>query len=205
MTIKNSKLYSMVILVALVTILANITAIINCRKTKGNLVKLCNIQKKQLQSLMYNDSLRINLTKPNIDKSLKLWDEKDDEIVLEQLVNTPKLIYTFSKLSCHSCIENEFTLLKKFADKIGQENIILILNYSDINNMYRFKRINELERFKVYNCKNNYFHLKLTLENIPYYFIIENDLIIKALFVPDKSLNNLTQWYFNLIKIRYFK
>lgn len=187
-----------------VTILVNIRAIVKCRKNEANLTSLYNIQKKHLHSLMFNDSLGIILTKLSIDKGLRLWNEKDDEIELKQLVNTPKLIYMFSQLSCHSCIENEISLLKKFAGKIGEENIILITNYSDINYMYKFKRINELDRFQIFNLKDNFIHSKLALENVPYYFIIENDLTTKALFVPDKSLNELTVRYYNLIIPSYF-
>jgi len=204
MKIKNSTLYFIVIIIAFVTIFINIRAIINCKKTKAGLTKLCNIQGGKIQSLMYNDSLRINLTKPNIDKKLKLWDEKANEIVFEQLVNTPKLIYKFSSLSCNSCVENEIRLLKNFASKIGEENIILISNFSDIKYMYNFKRINELNRFQIYNLKDNYIHSELSETNIPYYFIVENDFITKALFLPNESLNELTVRYYNLIIIRYF-
>ncbi len=204
MKVKNSTLCIILIVISFVTILTNIRTIINCRKTEANITSLYNIQKNQLHSLKYNDSLRIFLAKLRIDKTLRLWNEIDDEIALEQLVNTPKLIYMFSSLSCNSCIENEISLLKNYANKIGEENIILISNFSDINYMYKFKRINELNRFQIYNLKDNYIHSKLAEQSIPYYFIVENDFITKAFFFSNKSLNKLTERYYNLIRVRYF-
>ena len=58
--------------------------------------------------------------------SIELKTIKGENIKLREILTARKLIIHYSKLSCNSCIENEFKLLKELAGKIGIENIIMI-------------------------------------------------------------------------------
>jgi hypothetical protein len=121
-----------------------------------------------------------------IDSNLQVMSEFGEIKKLSLLNSENTMFFKYSKLSCNICVEQQMKILKL----ISQENIntkfILLTNYDDISNLYKFKRINNIE-LMFYNLKENHMLPFLDSLNIPYYFTLQNNMMINELFVPEKK------------------
>lgn len=104
------------------------------------------------------------------------------------------LVLRFSETNCNICIDTEVENLLKFSKKVDSVNIVLIGSYS--NERARWMR---KSKFKIFNLRDQVLGLPLDDQNVPYYFILDEDLSAKSVFIPFKELPGLTEKYFELI------
>ena len=112
---------------------------------------------------------------------------------LDFLAKEPKLIFGSSQNMCSPCIYAVLDELKKeFPDFEKNEHILFVADVEQ-------------------RLKNNYYGKK-TLSfrhrrdsDVPYLFVLENDMMIKLLFLADKTSPELTQAYLSAVKKRYPK
>jgi len=88
--------------------------------------------------------------------------------------------------------------------KIGANNIVMITDYENTGNLFRFLRINQMEDFDVYLTQDHELQSVLEFHNMPYYFILDSRLILKSIFIPNKEDNEFTKSYFNSITKYFF-
>ncbi|MEO9885045.1 MAG: hypothetical protein ABJR05_06705 [Balneola sp.] len=117
--------------------------------------------------------------------------------------NEKVLVFRFSELNCGSCVTREIRELRDFAKKYGWEQIIFLATNSDNEALETYKRVSGIKT-EVYNINQHFFELDKELIDTPYMFIIDQDSIIKELFIsmkqdPDRSVD-----YFNSIS-KYFE
>lgn len=171
---------------------------------KNETIRILNIAKmdkqEEIEAYKFNDSVRFFENSKFVKKDLKFKTVDGEEISIQEIVDLPKFVIRYSKLSCIECVKNELLLLKNFIRDVGVENIIIITDYNDIAQLYRFKRINGIENITTYLSVNGSFDFINELYEIPYYFLLKKDLSIHSIFIPDKRFNNMTKRYFRLVK-----
>lgn len=171
-----------------------------------SLIEQSQYLSQSLSTYEFNDSIRSVIQRSKlIDPELELFSLADSSLKLKDIIDGPKLIIKYSKISCSPCVENEFILIKENLDILGVENIAIITDYDDISQLFRFIRINRIENLRVYVSKNQGLNIISDLNAIPYYFILDKSLSIQSLFVPNRECNEITKRYFRLISILFFK
>lgn len=174
----------------------------NYRKIVENTKNSLNLEinRSLTRDRFLNLLLKFNDSKMN--NELMLTDEKGKTCKLTEKLNRKKLIFRYSELQCNVCIEQQIASLKKYKNKIGTDNILILADYSNFRNLIVFKRINSLD-IPIYNLSK-----KMPLEreriNIPYFFIADNTLIAKDYFIPIKEIKNYTDNYLNTMYIKHF-
>jgi len=114
-------------------------------------------------------------------------------------IKKPALVFRFSGEECNNCIEFVIKELKRtFPDFAGNDRVILLVS-----------GINERQKEDYYGkpVTNLYLDdLGLQFEKFstPFLFILDNDKKCKMMFVPDKSFPELTKFYLETIKARFF-
>lgn len=125
----------------------------------------------------------------------------DDNIQLKDIVaKSPVLVFRFSIFSCSACVNFTLDRLKNyFVDFETNGKIVLI--YDDEN-----MRVSDAMFGKMPYATQNRNILGLPLEkaNIPFLFILDEEMKTKQFFVPEKEMPELTDRYLSVIKERYF-
>jgi hypothetical protein len=87
-----------------------------------------------------------------IDSTIIVLDMAGNEIYLKSLINTPKLIYTFTE-TCIDRVYPHLEIINNLGDIVGSNNILIIGRYDNFR------------RFKVFSMQNisksNYYYLIL--------------------------------------------
>lgn len=197
--------FSALSIIAIVVIVINGITISQKNRSINNLIKKNNNLEQEFRMLSFNDSINLAIQSDysiRFDKKLKTT--KEASINLSGIITDNIVIFNYSKLSCNECIEDEMLLLRKLIHLIGIENVIIITDYNDISQLFRFQRINNIEDVQVYISENNTFSLTSNIYTFPYYVVIDKSLRIKSFFVPDKESNNMTLRYYRLISRHFF-
>jgi hypothetical protein len=111
--------------------------------------------------------------------------------------DSPVLVYRFEEAQCQSCVVYGMSQLDAFLIETPV-NTAVFANYS---NHGSFRMAN-----KVINKKGNipFYNVDSlgVLDNlrVPYFFILEKDLSVQDVFVPEKAFPDLTNQYFSAIK-----
>lgn len=125
-------------------------------------------------------------------------------VLLKELIEDHTLIFKYSEFSCTQCVEQELALLKKEMELIGKQNVIVLTDYSDPTQLYRFLRINKLEGVNVCLFERNAFDLFEDEVVSSYYFILDDRLNLKSLFVPYDKYSERTLQYYDIINFHFF-
>jgi hypothetical protein len=124
---------------------------------------------------------------------------------LGSVIDAKKLIFRFTELNCPLCIEQEIPTLKEIAKKIGDNNIIILASY-DRPNALRILIDKYKLNFQAFNIPSgSLVNNEIESVNMPYYFMLGKSMIGKNIFIPEKTLPELTRDYLNLISESYTK
>jgi hypothetical protein len=122
---------------------------------------------------------------------------KDKQIPVKSIADRPKLVLGLNQNMCRPCVEGVIADIKKsFPDFGTNPNIICI---ADIEQ--RFKDDYFGKKVVSFHQKEDFPLYKIELS--PYFFILDNDLSVKLLFVTDQTSPELTREYLKIIKERY--
>ena len=128
----------------------------------------------------------------SLHQEIVLKDENGKSISLKNIVNKQaKLVFRFSEFSCSTCLKQLNELINHKADDF-KNNIVFISNYSDKEKL-EFFRVYLNIHYKIYTSDNLY--LPIDNEGIPYFFILDNDMISKMFFIPIPNNNKLSNKY----------
>jgi hypothetical protein len=150
---------------------------------------------EQLSQAQLNNDLKINDT-------ITVNNEFNDKRALHELfTRSPKVIIRFSELGCNLCIEEELSLIKEYVSKIGNKNIIILTNHSNVRRLLNFKISNNIN-FDIFSCNN--IGIPFEKENRLFVFVSDSSLLIKNFFIPEKSFPKLSKEYYLTISKKYF-
>ncbi|WP_203257009.1 hypothetical protein [Hyunsoonleella ulvae] len=165
---------------------------------------LYNLQKPNIKSfdeMSVYDKIQKQMNNYHLENFLVV-NEKRDTLRIKDLVINNKLILRFSELHCDACVIKEFENLKSAIDnKIFKlDDIIILTYYQNPRYLNLFKRLNKLHEFEVYNLiENKIGNFKLDEMSIPFFFILDQNLMVKKTFIPLRTNDSRTNKYLKKI------
>lgn len=163
---------------------------------------LSNIDNREkINKILINtQSIKLLTENRRMDENIYLKNEKNDSLRLRDAVGEkPKLILYYSDTNCDVCVNNEFRLLKKYKDDIGVENIIILGNYMNSKDILGIKSRYGLNDIKVCNLMYKETGLPAQSVNTPCVFMLNPEMIISHVYVPEKVVLNLSDNYYAVI------
>ncbi|MDR0559060.1 MAG: hypothetical protein LBG92_02755 [Prevotellaceae bacterium] len=131
-------------------------------------------------------------------------DSSGNIIALNNLMSDREqlLVCRFSELNCESCVNASIRSVQRWVDSVGKENILFFGTYRSNKIFNKTKPQYNIQELNVYNISP----LNIPAEELgyPYYFVLNSDLTVSNLFVPDKSIPAITDSYLKAIHERYF-
>lgn len=133
-----------------------------------------------------------------------LQDESRNEIQLSKLLDGKEtLVFKFSSSNCSTCIQSGFSALRKIAKNIPRERLIILADKSNRREVQALSNSMGLD-YPIYLADDNAFSHMLRDENVPFVFVIGEDLRMKDLFIPMKELPDYSDMYYRIIWKKYF-
>jgi hypothetical protein len=122
--------------------------------------------------------------------------DKSKIFPIEHLVERPKLIFGSSQNMCSPCIYAVLDKIKEvFPDYAENENILFVADIEQrLKENYHHKKVlgfYQKEEFPLYKS------------GMPYLFVLDKDLVIKMLYITDKTNPDLTREYLTIIKKKF--
>jgi hypothetical protein len=112
------------------------------------------------------------------------------------------LVCRFSELHCQECVIYATIKLLNQSKTMGDINILFWGAYEHIKSLNIAKKHFGIQDMPVYNISN----LNIPAEELgyPYYFVLNSDLTISNVFIPDKATPSMTNNYLKMVYKRYF-
>lgn len=180
-------------------------------REEKNLVRMKDIQLKELQSSGTNDSYKLeNITiisklqhyaEGKKIEDCMLYKQDGDSLHLSSLCSDKKkLVYFFAEQSCAVCYIPFLEKLQKAAEIVGKENIILLAKFDKNRNLKAFIQDNKVIS-EVYRMEG---HLNIYPEYNDYAlaFLLSKDMQIENVIITDKSNVELSNDYLKIIQKR---
>jgi hypothetical protein len=158
------------------------------------------------------ESLNLNFESGLKNNGIKLdnviiKDSRNKEIRLQDLFKNGRsqiLVSRFTSLCCESCAIYSIQKVCSLADSINNETDIVFLAFYDNNkNLNLLKKQYRIQEKEVYNTVD-FLDIPIEQQSYPYYFVLNSDLTISNIFVPDKVTPTITNNYLKMINERYF-
>lgn len=132
-----------------------------------------------------------------LENNFLLSDRNNRTVRLHEVVgNNTKYIYYFSENNCLSCVESYLPFLKKAADRIGRDNVIILGSYEKAKNLFLTLEKYNLSSIAVYNLSPSYLmNEKISKVNAPFIFKVDSLLNVSQVFIPEKGLTELSAVY----------
>jgi hypothetical protein len=200
-----SKRFLMFIILSLLAI--NVYTIINFYRLKKQDVTVLNKN--------FSESDKIHAYKLNFEVGIQNSNIRLEEIIardslgavfpLKDIISNGQgqiLVCRFSELHCESCVNSAIRQFRQWTDSIGKNNMLFLGAYRNNKIFNRTKPLYAIHNLNVYNVSG----LNIPVEELgyPYYFVLNNDLTISNVFVPDKATPTITNDYLKMIDKRYF-
>lgn len=193
---KKNYLYGIiVVLIILNVLIIKYSGIFNRKYQKQENIEVYDyvgkILLKNIEVQIENDEKFIN----NIEIELKNHEIKK----LNNLLGSkPKLIFRISESNCPMCIDYELNVLKRYINKIGAHNVILLTSYKD-SRMVKILLEHYDLNCMIYNTKEKLLNINIEQYNTPYYFVADSTLKTKFVFIPSKDIPHYSEKYLQQI------
>jgi len=131
----------------------------------------------------------------NISDTTLIIDKNNKKINIKALItSSPKLIFRYSVANCRDCINRIIKLIKKENNLGINQNLIGMGDYVNVNTLK-----GEVEVFfPIYLV--NYLPIEAEQLKTPYFFMLDENLEIKNLFIPDENDEEMTEIYLKEIQ-----
>lgn len=125
----------------------------------------------------------------------KLIDQNQDTILLWDIVqDKPKLIFRFNHLACGTCINSELNRLEKLINEENKNDIVVLCHFSDIKDFFIFLAKGRY-KLTIYNSIEYSLIKGLDELSLPFFFILDNKMIQRDLYIPDVLFPELSDSY----------
>lgn len=144
----------------------------------------------QLESivLLHGRCIELNLVKTDY-----VLDRNGNELAIQHIIKQPTTIYRINETNCFTCIEKFLPELKKIAKK---SNVIILGTYREPRNLFLALKDVVPENIKVYNItRETLANEKIEKLDMPYIFDIDTNLITTNFFIPQKEIQQLSEFY----------
>ncbi|MDD2529531.1 MAG: hypothetical protein PHT26_15960 [Lentimicrobiaceae bacterium] len=133
-------------------------------------------QKTLMQFQLFTEGAKLN-------PQLEVFNEIGDTLAINNIISKPVLVLRYSELNCQSCVDDMLTEIKEDAI-FNATNTLLLAYYSEPAYLYQFKRMNRLE-LPVFSIQHT--GLPPDTLNIPYFFLINSNLQINNVYIPEEG------------------
>jgi len=118
-----------------------------------------------------------------------------DTIILNDAINTRKIIFRIFPEGCMNCTDEIINMIK--SKKTIFKNVIILSSYVKLRNYYIFSTQRNIKN-KSYNIKN----LPFAIEQLhkSYFFLIDSNNIANYFFIPTKAYPMMSKEYLNIIE-----
>ncbi len=199
----NRRLLLLSFTIVIITIIFFVQEIMS--KDRG--IKTLTEQKEESEQIISLLSGNMKMHYTYADQQLEdmiLRDESRNEIQLSKLLEGKEtLVFKFSSSNCSTCIQSGFSALRKIAKNIPRERLIILADKSNRREVQALSNSMGLD-YPIYLVDDNAFSHILRDENVPFVFIIGEDLRMKDLFIPMKELPDYSDMYYRIIWKKYF-
>lgn len=162
------------------------------------------LQENNVQQLYFNFQFEKMNSGRKIDNKLRIEFDYNEFIGIDEIVDgNSKLVFFYSESHCSTCIEVQLALLSEFEKIIKPSNLIILSSYNNIRNLFNDKELYNLDCI-TYNVHDQASLISEGNVGQPFYFILDETLILKDIFVPSKEIPQFTSAYFSIIKEKYF-
>lgn len=126
---------------------------------------------------------------------IMLYDMNDSITYLHNLVESDfKFIFKYTELSCVSCLN----LINNYLSPELKSKFTILTSYKEQRTLDVFARMNKIN-YPIYNLYEQKVNIPLDKTNVPYLFVLDNDLRVNYIFIPDKDFPEITTSYLNRI------
>ncbi len=132
------------------------------------------------------------------DFKLTPYDSCDSFAVSSLVNNGTKLFFRFKETDCTMCINKFMEVLKNIPDNFPMERLVILCGYENFHEYRVFVTKNNM-KMKVFNIDK--LPGLITEEiNEPYFFVLNKELKIQNIYIPDKNnTENLNRYFLCLI------
>jgi hypothetical protein len=163
--------------------------------------KIVNEKYNNLQNKYFHE---IEDNSHPINPEMRISSISEDTLLIKDISSeNPKLIFYFSGLTCKSCIETELLRLKEKVKNIGAENIVLLAAYENVRSLFLLCKENGVN-YPSFIIHENSFDLNADQQQLPYYFILTDELWMKDFFIVDQNAPEITDVYLDIVFSKYF-
>ncbi|MEA1877511.1 MAG: hypothetical protein U9N86_11665 [Bacteroidota bacterium] len=160
-------------------------------KKNNRIIDSTNYSINNNQSLNYIRKQELISSDHKLTKDNLLLSESGDTVSLEILASKPKMVLYISEHLCLDCIDSIFICANKTFGLIPAELIIIRSKYTkaslDIKNYSR--------GFETYFQVDHHGDIPLMSTDLPFFFLLDQDLLTKTVFIPGRSGMQNTMWY----------
>ena len=134
-----------------------------------------------------NKSIDHTVTKKLNVNDIVFIDQYLDTANINDLINNNKsnIIFRIPRFSCSSCINREIETLKEYLNKDKEKKYFIVTDYFKIRDFVVFREYSHIKGLNFLNCNAQF--TKLDTAQIPYYVLLDNNLIIKDILLVDKQ------------------
>jgi len=196
----HKKKQTIIILILILCPLCFVNGLLFFRLLKENshLKSDINTQNIKIKHYQYNDIVNTQLTSTliNIDSTTIIETLYSEKILFREIVNEYLVVFRYSNISCGSCVDSEVLLLRQLVNQVGLENVLIVTDNEDTGQIFRYKRMHKIIDVNTVISNDDNLNIFTHEYSIPYYFIIDSNLLIRSVYIPHSELNELTiQWY----------
>lgn len=204
------KQNTLLVLIILALIAINVFTLLKFNKLKQqknnkNLVNNFQDNVKAEELNAFKASFKTNLKNSGLPlNEISIKDSLNNANPLKKVFdNTQKqmLVFRFSKRHCESCVVASMEVLQKWIGLIGDKNILILGNYKNNKIFQRTMKEYGIKYPNVYNSES--FDIPAEELGYPYFFVLNRNLEISNVFVPDKGLSKITTEYLKGIHKRF--
>lgn len=204
---KNKAFYIGVMFFVL--IICNILLVKKINSTKQKLSKEAqyidiilhnNATHKQLMQKYYLEQLK-NENTPL--ESIILHKDNTSYSLNEILDNKNKFVFVAPQKACSPCYDEIIMEFGYISEQIGFENFLVIVPMSKYREFMSFFK-NKNYNISPYALNSEDNLPEIMNQDVPYFFILNEDLMISHIFIPQKTGPEYFIKYFDIIKYKFF-
>ena len=166
-------------------------------------VRLQNKAQDQLNT--YQSNLETAISNSNLQlKNQMVKDTLNNRIPLKSIFAKGQhqlLVCRFSQQHCESCVDATIQILQKQVNQIGVNNIVYLGNHRNNRIFKKTIPLYGIKGMRVYNTQN--FSIPVEQVGYPYFFILNSNLQVSGIFVPNKGVPAVTVKYLEAVKKRF--
>lgn len=161
---------------------------------------------QQIYSIVMEQTASDNLC---LKDTLSVIREDGANVLISDIVNSKdKFVIRFNDIGCSSCIKyfkDNIESLVDFINKVGQDNVIIVLNTDNPRALHVFKKQYKLP-CSVYGLLLGGLSPSMEIQETVvayYFFVLSKDLMIENSFINIQNWPERTDAYFNALKRKY--